>query len=82
MKGSNLSKALSQIETTIQSIKKDKGLFSGFNPKLHEFYPRVVIHRVNTHAINQAERLKLKKEYPNLVIKCKKLEEKVSAPAK
>ncbi len=82
LKGSNLLKALSQIATTIQSIQKDKSLFSGYNPKLHVFYPRVVIHRVNTHAINQAETLKFKKEYPNLVIKCKQLSEKVSAPAK
>lgn len=81
LKGSDLSKALSQIDATIQSIKTDKALFGGYMPKQHDFYPRVIIHRVNTHAITQTERLKYRKQYPNLVVKCKQLAESVSHPA-
>lgn len=81
LKGSDLSKALSQIDATIQLIKTDKTLFSGYTPRQYDFYPRVIIHRVNTHAITQTERLKYRKQYPNLVVKCKQLTESVSNPA-
>ncbi len=82
LKGSDLSKAISQVETAIRLLQTDTVHFSGFLTGGYTLYPRVIIHRYNTHSITQSEKLKLKKKYPFFVVKNSQLEETVSHPAK
>ena len=82
LKGSDLNKAISQIESTINLFKTDKEKFCNFRTDQYEVYPQVIIHKVATHSLNDSVRRRIKKQFPKLVIKTIKLEESITHPAK
>ena len=67
LKGSDLNKALDQIEAAIYML--DDRL------RGYKVLPRVVIHRAATHEIQGTRYRRFKKCFPDLVVKCKRLEE-------
>lgn len=69
LKGSDLNKALGQLIKTIEWYKK--------NLQGYKILPRVVIHRTPTHDIQGAEYRSFKKKYPELMVKNKKMEERI-----
>lgn len=69
LKGSDLNKALSQIENTIRTYSS--------NLKGYKILPRVVIHKASTHQINGKKYRDFKKSYPAVIVKSIKLEESV-----
>ncbi len=68
LKGSDLEKAISQIETTINRFDLTKS---------HNVLPRVVIHRVNVHQVKGSVYRSHKKKYPYTMVKERLLEERV-----
>lgn len=82
LKGSDLRKAISQIESTIDLFKTDINKFPGYNPEKYDLYPRVVIHRVNTHSISPSDKRRIKTRFPMFVVKTKHLEESITKPAR
>lgn len=60
LKGSDLTKAIRQIESTITKFKRE---LRGYN-----ILPRVVIHKVSTHYINSSVYRNFKKLYPHFKI--------------
>ena len=82
LKGSDLIKAISQVKSTINLFSSDKNVFREFDAGLYEFYPRIVIHRVNTTALNSSETRKFKTQFPKYVVRTIKLEESVTKPAR
>lgn len=69
LKGSDLNKALDQIESTIHML--------GERLKGYQILPRVVIHKTMTHDIQGSRCRRFRKRYPDLVIKCVSLEEAI-----
>ena len=82
LKGSDLKEAIFQIESTIETFKNDNKIFGRFRLDMYEIYPRVVIHRVNTHALNDSVTRRIKSRFPRFVVKERILEESVSKPVK
>lgn len=64
LKGSDLNKAISQIQNTI-NIYRDR-------LKTYIILPRIVIHRTSTHDIRGKKYRDLKKLYPETIVKDKK----------
>lgn len=68
LKGSDVNKAISQIESTIQRFNKLKS---------YSLLPRIVIHKGRTHNVNSGVRRNFMKKYPQAVIKEFVYEDKV-----
>lgn len=67
LKGSDLNKAIGQIERTIQRYyQRLKG---------YRILPRIVIHRTSTHDIQGKKCRDLRRKYPLTVIKTRKYQE-------
>lgn len=66
LKGSDLNKAISQIQNTIRTYQR---ILSGYT-----IIPRIIIHRTSTHDIRGKKYRDFKKLYPELVVKDRKYE--------
>lgn len=82
LKGSDLSKAISQIKSTISLFSSDKKVFGDFDPSLYDIYPRVIIHKVNTFALESSDTRRFRAQFPRFVVKTSELKETITKPAK
>lgn len=64
LKGSDLNKAISQIQSTINMYRD--------NLKEYVIFPRIVIHKTSTHDIRGKKYRDFKKLYPETIVKDKK----------
>lgn len=64
LKGSHLSEACNQIISTIERFKHK---LNGYNVQ-----PRIIIGKINTHAVNGSEYRRLRKAYPQTRLEVKK----------
>lgn len=67
-KGSDLEKAISQIDTTIKRFNLTR---------THSVQPRIIIHKARTQQVNGSTYRDFKKRYPNVIVKEKLLEETI-----
>lgn len=61
LKGSDLDTALEQITETIKKYKEKLNAY--------EIRPRVVLHKVRTHAVNGSNYRRFRNNYPNTIVK-------------
>lgn len=69
LKGSDLKAAIAQINSTVTKFQRE---MNGYRIK-----PRIIIHKVASHDVYDSEYRKLKRKFPDVVLKCRCYEDNV-----